>query len=75
MQINDDNSTESPFSNFKVGQAVKARIIGIKSDANKRGGQFELSMSPSVLTGNNTSPVVEVLCFINLSFIYLICNL
>ncbi|GKV41870.1 hypothetical protein SLEP1_g49347 [Rubroshorea leprosula] len=48
-EVNDDSIVENPFCNFRVGQAVTARIVG-KSD-NKKGNQWDLSIKPSMLSG------------------------
>ncbi|KAF4369032.1 hypothetical protein F8388_013361 [Cannabis sativa] len=51
-EVNDDNVSENPFCNFRVGQTVNARIVGKanNSDSKKNSYQFDLSMKPSVLS-------------------------
>lgn len=53
-QVHDDNVLENPFSNFRVGQTVTARIVGKinHSDNKQKSYQFDLSVKPAVLTGN-----------------------
>ncbi|XP_062112321.1 rRNA biogenesis protein RRP5 isoform X2 [Humulus lupulus] len=53
-EVNDDNVSENPFSNFRVGQTVNARIVGKanNSDSKKNNCQFDLSMKPTVLSGS-----------------------
>ncbi|KAL8459787.1 hypothetical protein ACS0TY_031636 [Phlomoides rotata] len=52
-EATDDNSAESPFGNYRIGQTLTARIIskGIKLE-NIR-GCFELSIKPSLLERYN----------------------
>lgn len=53
-QVHDDNVLENPFSNFRIGQTVNARIVGKanNSDDKKKSSQFDLSVKPTVLSGN-----------------------
>ncbi|KAL3341525.1 hypothetical protein AABB24_025863 [Solanum stoloniferum] len=54
-EVSDDNYAEAPFSNFKVGQTLTARIISKlnMSESVRRGYQWELSIKPSTLTGSD----------------------
>lgn len=54
-EASDDNYAEAPFSNFKFGQTLTARIISKlnMSESVKRGYQWELSIKPSTLTGSD----------------------
>ncbi|PON46626.1 Polyribonucleotide nucleotidyltransferase [Parasponia andersonii] len=53
-EVDDDNVLENPFSNFRIGQTVNARIVGManNSDSKKKSRQFDLSMKPAVLSGS-----------------------
>lgn len=52
-QANEDNIVEDPFSNFRIGQTLTAKIVSKtnKSESNKKLYQWELSIKPSLLTG------------------------
>ncbi|CAA3014339.1 rRNA biogenesis RRP5 [Olea europaea subsp. europaea] len=54
-EATDDNSTENPFSNCRIGQTLTARIVskGNKLENNKGRHQWELSIKPSLLKGPN----------------------
>ncbi|XP_024021580.1 rRNA biogenesis protein RRP5 isoform X2 [Morus notabilis] len=54
-EVYDDNVLENPFSNFRVGQTVTAKIVGKinHSDSKQKSYQFDLSVKPSVLTGSS----------------------
>ncbi|XP_010317858.1 rRNA biogenesis protein RRP5 [Solanum lycopersicum] len=54
-EASDDNYAEAPFSNFRFGQTLTARIISKlnMSESVKRGYQWELSIKPSTLTGSD----------------------
>lgn len=62
-QATDDNSAESPFSDYRIGQTLTARIVskGIKLE-NIR-GCFELSIKPTFLEGKQcfSSEVVKIM--------------
>lgn len=51
-EVHDDNILENPFSSFRVGQTVTARIVGKinQSDNKQKSCQFDLSLKPGVLT-------------------------
>ena len=49
--MNDDNVLEDPFSNFRIGQTVTARIVSKANRSDKRNYQWELSLKPKVLIG------------------------
>ncbi|KAJ8544824.1 hypothetical protein K7X08_017407 [Anisodus acutangulus] len=53
-EASDDNYAEAPFSNFRFGQTITARIISkfSISESVKRGHQWELSIKPSTLAGS-----------------------
>lgn len=54
-QATDDNSAGSPFSNYKIGQTLTARIVskGIRPENVKGCYGWELSIKPSLLKGND----------------------
>ncbi|XP_021893902.1 rRNA biogenesis protein RRP5 isoform X2 [Carica papaya] len=52
-EVNDSNDSEEPFSDFRIGQTVTARIVAkAKRSDNKRGCRWELSIKPKVLSGS-----------------------
>ncbi|XP_047264724.1 rRNA biogenesis protein RRP5 [Capsicum annuum] len=53
-EASDDNYTEAPFSNFRFGQTLTARIISKfnMSESVNRVYQWELSIKPSILAGS-----------------------
>ncbi|KAF5737374.1 protein RRP5 isoform X2 [Tripterygium wilfordii] len=52
-EVNDGNALEDPFSNFRVGQTVTARILAKANQSdNKRSYLWELSVRPKMLTGS-----------------------
>ncbi|MCE5166025.1 hypothetical protein HAX54_014135, partial [Datura stramonium] len=53
-ETSDDNCAEAPFSKFRFGQTLTARIISKfnMSESVKRGYQWELSIKPSTLAGS-----------------------
>nr|GMD47877.1 rRNA biogenesis protein RRP5 isoform X1 [Ipomoea batatas] len=56
-EATDDNTTEGPLNNFRIGQTLTARIVSKDSrPENKRGYQWELSTKPSVLAGDMDGP-------------------
>ncbi|KAG8367979.1 hypothetical protein BUALT_Bualt16G0128900 [Buddleja alternifolia] len=54
-EATDDDSVESPFSNYKVGQTLTARIVskGGKPENTKGSHGWELSIKPSLLKGSS----------------------
>ncbi|XP_065632266.1 rRNA biogenesis protein RRP5 [Quercus suber] len=52
-EVNDDNVLEDPFSNFRIGQTVTARIVSKANRSDKRNYQWELSLKPKMLTGSS----------------------
>ncbi|KAJ0089046.1 hypothetical protein Patl1_32885 [Pistacia atlantica] len=55
-QVNDDknNIPENPFSNFRVGQTVTARIVAKSNQPdNKKSHHWELSIKPTLVTGSS----------------------
>ncbi|KAL2897412.1 rRNA biogenesis protein RRP5 [Bienertia sinuspersici] len=54
-EVNDENVVEDPFSAYKVGQTLTARIVSnhMKPENNKKGSLWELSLKPSMLSGSN----------------------
>ncbi|XP_010557958.1 PREDICTED: rRNA biogenesis protein RRP5 isoform X2 [Tarenaya hassleriana] len=49
-EVNDINTCEEPFANFKVGQSLSARIVAKPCRSNtKRGYLWELSIKPALL--------------------------
>ena len=55
QQVCDENVIENPFSNFRIGQTVSARIVAKanKSENNGKNHQWELSIKPEMLTGKS----------------------
>ncbi|KAL0346327.1 UNVERIFIED_CONTAM: rRNA biogenesis protein RRP5, partial [Sesamum radiatum] len=53
-EATDDNSAESPFSNYRIGQTLAARIVSKRNKPeNIKGGYgWELSVKPSLLKGS-----------------------
>ena len=53
QQVSDENVIENPFSNFRIGQTLSARIMAKanKSENNSKHHQWELSIKPELLTG------------------------
>ena len=49
-QANDDFALEDPFTDFRIGQTVTARIVAKASKADKN-QLWELSIKPKMLTG------------------------
>ncbi|XP_061360719.1 rRNA biogenesis protein RRP5 isoform X2 [Gastrolobium bilobum] len=54
-EVHDSNVIESPFSSYKIGQTVMARIVAKPNEAgsNRKGSQWELSIKPEMLTGSS----------------------
>ncbi|OVA06347.1 Ribosomal protein S1 [Macleaya cordata] len=52
-EANDDHMVEDPFSKFKVGQLLTARIVQkpCQSEKKRKQSQWELSIRPSMLSG------------------------
>ncbi|XP_021753643.1 rRNA biogenesis protein RRP5-like isoform X2 [Chenopodium quinoa] len=53
-EVNDEIGVEDPFSAYKVGQTLTARIVAnsVKPVNNKKGSPWELSLKPSILSGS-----------------------
>ncbi|KAJ8448113.1 hypothetical protein Cgig2_031837 [Carnegiea gigantea] len=53
-ETNDQHDVENPFSIYKVGQTLTARVIGkcSLSEKNKKACLWELSLKPSILSGS-----------------------
>lgn len=53
IQVYYGNVLENPFSSYKVGQTVTARIVAKpnESDGNRKGSQWELSVRSEMVTG------------------------
>nr|GMD39709.1 rRNA biogenesis protein RRP5 isoform X1 [Ipomoea batatas]GMD44603.1 rRNA biogenesis protein RRP5 isoform X1 [Ipomoea batatas]GMD46343.1 rRNA biogenesis protein RRP5 isoform X1 [Ipomoea batatas]GMD47854.1 rRNA biogenesis protein RRP5 isoform X1 [Ipomoea batatas] len=59
-EATDDNTTEGPLNNFRIGQTLTARIVSKDSrPENKRGYQWELSTKPSVLADMLFSTIIN----------------
>uniref|UniRef100_A0A7N0TNV2 rRNA biogenesis protein RRP5 n=1 Tax=Kalanchoe fedtschenkoi TaxID=63787 RepID=A0A7N0TNV2_KALFE len=58
-EITDEEACESPFSSFKIGQSITARIVGkVKKADNRRSNcQWDLSLKPSIVTGSTDESV------------------
>lgn len=54
-EVNDENGVEDPFSAYKVGQTLTARIVAncVKPENSKKGSPWELSLKPSMLSGSS----------------------
>lgn len=52
-QVHDANVLENPFSGYKIGQKVTARIIAKpnEADSNRNVSRWELSVRPGIVTG------------------------
>ncbi|GER39943.1 RNA binding [Striga asiatica] len=52
-EVTDDSSTGNPFSVYRIGQTLSARIVsmGSKTENIKKGYGYELSIKPSLLNG------------------------
>ncbi|XP_019053357.1 PREDICTED: rRNA biogenesis protein RRP5 isoform X2 [Nelumbo nucifera] len=52
-EVNDHHFVEDPFSKFKVGQQLTARIVAKfnQSEKNRKACQWELSLRPTLLSG------------------------
>lgn len=54
-EVHDGNVLENPFSSYKIGQTVTARIVAKPNemDGNRKGSQWELSVRPEMVTGSS----------------------
>ncbi|KAK9266592.1 hypothetical protein L1049_021657 [Liquidambar formosana] len=54
-EANGDNVVEGPFSNFRIGQTLTARIVAkaSKSENNRKSCQWELSIKPMMLADSS----------------------
>uniref|UniRef100_A0A0D9WWN1 Protein RRP5 homolog n=1 Tax=Leersia perrieri TaxID=77586 RepID=A0A0D9WWN1_9ORYZ len=54
-EVFDDDSSDCPFSEFRIGQSVQARIVAEAEHSGKSGKNFkwELSIRPSLLQGGS----------------------
>jgi len=52
-QVHNGNDLKNPFSSYKIGQTVTARIVAKpnETDGNRKGSQWELSVRPEMVTG------------------------
>lgn len=52
-QVHDANVMENPFSGYKIGQTVKARIVAKpnEADSKRNTSGWELSVRPELITG------------------------
>ncbi|CAA0842788.1 Unknown protein [Striga hermonthica] len=52
-EVTDDSSTGNPFSEYRIGQTLSARIVsmGSKTENFKKAYGYELSIKPSLLSG------------------------
>jgi hypothetical protein len=51
FQVLEEHCCENPFSNLRIGQKVRARIVAEHSGKSGRSVKWELSVKPSVLNG------------------------
>ncbi|KAL8150493.1 hypothetical protein V2J09_020301 [Rumex salicifolius] len=56
-EVSDDIAIENPFSSYKVGQTLTARIVGkpAESESKRKGHCWELSIKPSMISGSDDS--------------------
>ncbi|CAI8616647.1 unnamed protein product [Vicia faba] len=54
-EVHDANDLENPFSGYKIGQTVTARIVSKPNDADssRNGSRWELSVRPEMVTGSS----------------------
>ncbi|KAL5080671.1 hypothetical protein RYX36_009092 [Vicia faba] len=59
-EVHDANDLENPFSGYKIGQTVTARIVSKPNDADssRNGSRWELSVRPEMVTGQFVKSVV-----------------
>lgn len=59
MQVSNtpDEASEAPFSNFRVGQTVVARVVDHSANKGK-GYLWELSVKPEVLKGKANKSII-----------------
>lgn len=52
-QVHNANDLENPFSGYKIGQTVTARIVSKpnEADRSRKGSRWELSVRPEMVTG------------------------
>lgn len=52
-QVHDANVLENPFSSYRIGQTVTAKVVAKpnEKDGKRMGSQWELSVRPKMLTG------------------------
>lgn len=53
-EVHNGNVLKSPFSSYKIGQTVSARIVAKPNETggNRKGSQWELSVRPKMVTGS-----------------------
>ncbi|TKY53223.1 RRP5-like protein [Spatholobus suberectus] len=54
-EVHNGNVLENPFSSYKIGQTVTARIVAKpnETDGKRKGSQWELSVRPEMVTGSS----------------------
>ncbi|XP_027934864.1 rRNA biogenesis protein RRP5 isoform X1 [Vigna unguiculata] len=54
-EVHNGNDLKNPFSSYKIGQTVTARIVAKpnETDGNRKGSQWELSVRPEMVTGSS----------------------
>ncbi|XP_058758623.1 rRNA biogenesis protein RRP5-like [Vicia villosa] len=54
-EVHDANDLENPFSGYKIGQTVTARIVSKpnEADSSRNGSRWELSVRPEMVTGSS----------------------
>ncbi|KAK7278792.1 hypothetical protein RJT34_23828 [Clitoria ternatea] len=54
-EVHDANVLENPFSSYKIGQKVTARVVAKpkEADGNRKGSWWELSLRPEMITGSS----------------------
>lgn len=59
-QVHDANVLENPFSSYKIGQTVTARIVTKpnEGDSNRSGSRWELSVRPEMVTGKGHLSII-----------------
>lgn len=61
-EVHDENVVEDPFSVYKVGQTLTARIVAncVKPENTKKGSLWELSIKPSTVSGSSLTKDVQI---------------
>ncbi|MED6145261.1 hypothetical protein PIB30_023503 [Stylosanthes scabra] len=54
-EVHDVNDLENPFSSYKIGQIVTAKVVAKpnEKDSNRKGSQWDLSLKPKIIAGSS----------------------